>query len=58
MLPDQPHCHGLGEDFAGAAFGGHLAHTPPRAARHHHGDVNSIGLPISPGPDDVAQQIR
>ena len=58
MLPDQPYSHGAGQDVAGAVFGGHLAHTPPRAGRHSHADVNSIGLPVSPGPDDVAQQIR
>ncbi|XP_034238505.1 RNA-binding protein 33 isoform X2 [Thrips palmi] len=52
-----------------AAYGGHFSHTPPRAARQHHGlghhaqghhglrDVDGIHS-ISPAPEDVAQQIR
>lgn len=57
-MVDQLHDQEPGQDVAGAVFGGHLAHTPPRAPRHTHGDVNAIGLPMSLAPEDVAQHIR
>lgn len=34
---------GGGHDVAGAVFGGHLAHTPPRAARQPHGHGHGHG---------------